>query len=270
MAPERKSLKNIIILVLIIIICITVITVSFRQSDAFTRFKSAALDYFRPVQEKTYQLFRPVSSFFAGIKDYFGLRDKLEKLRQENALITKDYSENINLKIENDALRKLIGIDIRSDYGTVPAKVIGYYNTKWQSEVLINKGKSDGVVEGMAVVNEDGLVGVIVLASSESSSVRLLSDPQSSIGARILSSRKLGLVEGSTDRKIYLNYIASDDLVFKGDILITSEYGQYIPPEILIGRIKRIGIAEQNLYRQIEVEPFVDFKKLEHVLVIKG
>jgi rod shape-determining protein MreC len=270
MAPGRKNLKNIIILILLIVICITVITVSFRQSDIFTNFRLLTLDYFKPVQEKTFQAFAPVTKFFINLRDYVNLRDKLEELEIENASIMKDYSENINLKIENDALRKLVDMDLRSSYQTETAKVIGYYNTKWQSEIIINKGKSSGVVEGMAVVNEKGLVGIIILASSSTSNVRLLTDPQSSVGARILSSRKLGLVEGGSDKKIYLNYISSDDLVFKSDILITSEYGQFVPPELLIGRIKRIGTTGQTLYRQIEVQPFADFKTLEYVLVIKG
>ena len=270
MAPGRKNLKNIIILILLIVISITVITVSFRQSDIFTNFRLITLDYFKPVQEKTFQAFAPVTKFFLSFRDYVNLRDKLEELELENASILKDYSENINLKIENDSLRKLVGMDLRSSYQTEVAKVIGYYNTKWQSEIIINKGKSSGVVEGMAVVNEQGLVGIIILSSSSTSNVRLLTDPQSSVGARILSSRKLGLVEGGSDKKIYLNYISSDDLVFKGDILITSEYGQFVPPELLIGRIKRIGNTGETLYRQVEVEPFADFKTLEYVLVVKG
>ena len=122
----------------------------------------------------------------------------------------------------------------------------------------------------MAVITEDGLVGVVVLSSNNTSEVRLINDPQSSIGARILSSRKLGIVEGSLDKKIYLNYIAANEEIFKGDILITSEFGEYIPPEILIGRIKKVSMVANNPYKQIEIEPFVDFKKLENVLVIKG
>ena len=135
---------------------------------------------------------------------------------------------------------------------------------------MLNVGKRNGILEGMAVITEEGLVGVVVLSSNNTSEVRLINDPQSSIGARVLSSRKLGIVEGGLDKKIYLNYIAANEEIFKGDILITSEFGEYIPPEILIGRIKKVSIVANNPYKQIEIEPFVDFKKLENVLVIKG
>jgi len=270
MAPLKKNLKSTIVLAVIIVLCIIVITVSFKDASLLEKAKSVTLDFFKPVQEKTFLLFQPISRFFNGINDYFKLREKMLALKDENAALQKDYSENINLKIENESLRKILGLQIREEHKTMVAKVIGFYENKWQSQIILNVGKRNGILEGMAVITEDGLVGVVVLSSNNTSEVRLINDPQSSIGARILSSRKLGIVEGSLDKKIYLNYIAANEEIFKGDILITSEFGDYIPPEILIGRIKKVSIVVNNPYKQIEIEPFVDFKKLENVLVIKG
>jgi len=270
MAPSKKNLKSIIILAVIIILCIIVITISFKDANLLKKAKSITLDFFEPIQEKTFLLFQPISRFFNNIEDYFNLREKMLALKDENNMLQKDYSENINLKIENESLRKILGLQIREEYKTLPAKVIGFYENKWQSQIVLNVGKSNGILEGMAVITEEGLVGVVVLSANNTSEVRLLNDPQSSIGSRILSSRKLGITEGGLDKKIYLNYIATNEEIFKGDILITSEFGEYIPPEILIGRIKKVSIVQDNPYKQIEIEPFVDFKKLENVLVIKG
>jgi len=270
MAPSKKNLKSTIVLAVIIVLCIIVITVSFKDASLLKKAKSTTLDVFEPVQEKTFLLFQPISRFFNGINDYFKLREKMIALKNEKAALQKDYSENINLKIENESLRKMLGLQIREEHKTLPAKVIGFNENKWQSQIILNVGKSNGIVEGMAVITEKGLVGVIVLSSNDTSEVRLINDPQSSIGARVLSSRKLGIVEGDLDKNIYLNYIAASEEIFKGDILITSGFGEYIPPEILIGRIKKVFIVQDNPYKQIVIEAFVDFKKLENVLVIKG
>jgi len=162
----------------------------------------------------------------------------------------------------------LLGVKLREDYETVTARVIGYYESKWQSEIILNVGRSDGVLEGMGVINEDGLIGVIILAGNDSCNVRIINDPQSNIGVRILSSRKLGIIQGDQDKKITLNYISSEESVFKGDIIITSEYGN-LPGEILIGRVSKVNESPGNPYKIIEVEPFADFKKIEYVLVIK-
>jgi rod shape-determining protein MreC len=269
MAPARKNLKSIILLAVIIVLCVIVLTVSFKDSDFIKRVKVFTLDLFKPVQEKTFSFLQPLNNLFKSIKDYIKLKDKVSNLEKDKEELLRDYSENINLKIENDALRKLLDMDLRKEFNTLPAKVIGFYENKWQSEIMLNQGKSSGVREGMAVVNERGLIGVVILSSNNTCEVRLITDPQSSIGTRILSSRKLGLMQGSSDKKLYLNYITSGDLIFKGDILITSEFGEYIPPEILIGRIKSVSESAGKPYEQIEVEPFVDFSKIEYVLIIK-
>ena len=269
MAFERKNVRSIIILAVIIVLCIIIITVSFRDSEVFNKTISSTLDIFKPVQEKTFVFFQKTTGFFFTISDYFKLNDKVKNLERENFQLLNQYSENINLKTENDRLRELLGMNLRNGHETQTVRVIGYYENSWQSRIIINAGKSDGVLEGMAVVNERGLVGIVVLASSNSSQVRLLNDPQSSIGARILSSRKLGLVEGSPDKKIYLNYIEQNEDIFKGDVLITTEFGENMPAEILIGRIKKIGVSSNTPYKLIEIEPFADYKRLEYALVIK-
>ncbi len=269
MAFERKNVKSIIVIAVIVVLCIIIITVSFRDSEVFNKTVSTTLDIFKPAQEKIFVFFQKTTGFFFTISDYFKLNDKVKNLEKENFLLLSEYSESINLKTENDHLRELLGMDIRSDHETQTVRVIGYYESSWQSRIVINAGKSDGVLEGMAVVNEKGLVGIVVLASNNSSQVRLLNDPQSSVGARILSSRKLGLVEGNPDKKVYLNYIDQSEDIFKGDVLITTEFGENMPAEILIGRIKKLSISEDTPYVLIEIEPFADYKRLEYALVIK-
>ena len=120
----------------------------------------------------------------------------------------------------------------------------------------------------MGVINEDGLVGIVIQTGSNSCNVRLINDPRSAIGVRILSSRETGIIKGSQDGKITLDYVPKEEPVFKGDIIITSEYGN-LPGDILIGRISRVTESADNPYKIIEIEPFIDYKKIEYVMVLK-
>ncbi|MCL4386409.1 MAG: rod shape-determining protein MreC [Actinobacteria bacterium] len=269
MASPRNSIKNIIVISIIVIICLIVITASFRDADFVKSFKIKTLDIFKPLQEKIFIAFQPLITGVNNIKNFFGLTTKLKQLEEDKAKLLRDYSENINLKIENNSLRELLNIKQRNNYKTVAAKVIGYNEGKWQSEITLNVGKNNGVVEGMGVINEKGFIGIVILSASDSCKVRLLNDSQMSIGARLLSSRSLGLVEGSSGKKIFLNYIPKDELVYTGDIVITSEFGKYIPPEILIGIVKKATTSESSPYKIIEIEPFVNFRTIENVLVIQ-
>src|SRR4030065_1515381 len=225
MVTLNRRFRNYIVLAIIIVLCLIIITVSFRESDLINNIKVKTVDFFKPIQEKFYSFTSPFIRFINSIRDYINLRQKYLDLQEENALLRQKYSEDINLKVENDSLRKLLGIELRKDYTTITARVIGYYESKWQSEIILNVGSSDGILEGMGVINEDGLIGVVVLAGNNSCNVRLINDPQSNIGIRILSSRKLGIIKGSQDKKITLNYISSEEPVFKGDIIVTSEFG---------------------------------------------
>jgi len=264
----NRRFRNYIVLAVIIILCLLVITVSFRESELINNIKAKTVSFFKPIQEKFSSFTSPLIHFINSIRDYINLKEKYLNLKEENSRLRKKYSDNINLKIENDSLRKLLDIKLREDYKTIPARVIGFYEDKWQSEIILNTGSSEGVREGMGVINEDGLVGVVTQVGSNSCNVRLINDPQSSIGARILSSRRLGILRGSQDRKVTLDYISSEESVFKGDIVITSEYGN-LPGEILIGRVSKVSESTDSPYKIIEIEPFVDYKKIEYVLILK-
>ena len=266
---NNRRFRNIIVLVILVFLCLVIITISFRGSDVTERIKERTLDVFEPVQGKISSFFSPITGFFSQVGEYIGLRQKYLDLEEENAGLLASYAESTSIKIENDALRKLLDLDIREDNDTVAVKVIGFYSNRWQSEVIINAGTSNGVLEGMGVVGTNGLCGVVISAGNKSSSIRLLADPQLSLGARILSSRKLGLIEGSQDGTIYLHYISTDEQVYNGDIIVTSEYGQYLPPDILIGRVQEVSHVSGSPYLEIVVEPFEDFKDLEYLMVIK-
>ena len=270
MASSKKSVRSIIILTIIIVLCLIVITASFRDASFIKSLKAGTLDFFKPVQEKLYTFFQPVIRTLGNIKNFFRLSGRVKELESKNAELLRDYSENINLKIENESLRRLLEIRQKENYRTVAAKTIGYNTGKWQSEIILNAGKNDGVLEGMCVINEKGLVGIVILSASKSCNVRLLNDPQTSIGARILSSRSLGMIEGTKNNDILFNYISKNDTVYPGDILMTAEFGKYIPEEILVGVIKKAAISEKSPYQEITVETFADMRMIENVLVITG
>ncbi len=264
----NRRFRIYITLALIIILCLVIITVSFRQSELLVTIRARTLDFFKPIQEEFSSFFKPFHNFINSTRDYINLRGKYLDVKAENSELRKEYSDYANLRIENDALRKLLGIKLREGHDTISAQVVGFYKDRGQSEIILNAGSGEGVRQGMGVINEYGLIGVVALTGDDSCNVRLIDDSKSSIGARILSSRQLGVIKGSQEGKITLDYISSEEDVFKGDIIITSEYGN-LPGEILIGRVSRVVDSSDNPYKIIEIEPFADFKRLENVLILK-
>jgi rod shape-determining protein MreC len=266
---NSRRFSNIIILTIIVFLCLVVITVSFRGSGIIKKIKAETVDIFEPVQEKAFSFFNPVVMLFKSISDYTGLRGKNIELEEENADLRAKYAENVDIRVENNALRELLGLDVRKEHDLITVKAIGFFNDTWQSEIILNAGSADGVREGMGVMGSRGMVGIITSTGNKSSRVKLINDPVSSLGARVLSSRKLGIIEGSQEGVIYFKYISSEEEIYKGDILVTTEHGLHLPSDLLIGRVSSVKNIPENPYLEITVEPFEDFRSLEYLVVIK-
>ena len=134
--------------------------------------------------------------------------------------------------------------------------------------VLIDRGAADGIVVGQPVLGPGAvLVGAISHVEDERSWVRLLSDSGSSVAAVVQSSRTPGALSGG-DLPLLLEFVPLDAPVTEGDIVLTSALGGLLPGGLPIGRITSVTANDQDLFETIEVEPFTDYRRLEHVLVL--
>ena len=135
MASPRNNVKNIIVIAIIVVLCIVIITASFRDASVIKVIKAKTFDIFRPVQEKLFIVFRPVVKTINNIKNFFGLPSKLKQLESENAKLLKDYSENINLKIENNYLTYGdISFEYTYDNEGYPTKIV--WNNDFLTEII--------------------------------------------------------------------------------------------------------------------------------------
>jgi rod shape-determining protein MreC len=62
--------------------------------------------------------------------------------------------------------------------------------------------------------------------------------------------------------------VSKSSNVIEGDVIITSEYSNHFPAGIPVGYVISVGTID-NLFKKIDVEPFVNFKTLEEVFVLK-
>jgi rod shape-determining protein MreC len=119
----------------------------------------------------------------------------------------------------------------------------------------------------MAVLAPNGVVGRVVVASRRAAKVQLLIDRNAAAGALITRSRAQGLVVGTGDDRLRLEYVSEVSDVDVGDLVVTSGIDGIYPKGFVIGAvetIERAGVA----FRNIVIRPAVDFSRLEQVLVV--
>mgnify|MGYP001150382418 CR=1 FL=1 len=183
---------------------------------------------------------------------------------------------------ENERLRALLDLRDKATYPTGTdfevAEVIGKSPSLWEAWVLVNRGTDDGLEVGQPVVGATptvgetvvgkGLVGKVIWADASTAKVQLITDSQSAVAAKIQGSRAEGIVHGSMRGKLTMDYVDRDLAVDPKLVVVTSGYGGVYPADVPVGLVVSVGEETINIFKEIEVQAFVDFRVLEEVMVL--
>lgn len=174
------------------------------------------------------------------------------------------------LRQENERLKKLLAFKQGAPFLTVAAEVIAGFPDNWSRGVMIDKGARAGIKAGNAVMLESGLAGRVIEVSDHTAKIMLLDDPDSSVSAFVQRTREEGLISGNIAGGLQMRYLDKDSAVAVGDVILTSGLTRNYPPSLPIGRVSGINDDAQGLSKRCLVEPFVNLKSIEEVLVITG
>jgi rod shape-determining protein MreC len=203
-------------------------------------------------------------------------REELEVLRERLAEAERISRDIVRLRRENEQLRGLVQLSERSALHNFPAQVIGKQPGNTAAEIVLDKGSRDGVRRLMPVVAQQrgttALVGKVVTVSAHSCAVLPITGRTSFVAARLESSRYDGLLAGQGESSPFLllthvSTLAVKEIVY-GDVVVTSGLGQLFPADVQIGRVRAVRSLPQASSLEVEVEPFVDVSRLEHVLIL--
>jgi len=146
--------------------------------------------------------------------------------------------------------------------------VIGRDPSPFLHYVIINRGSNEGILRGMPVVTDQGLVGRVDAVLADAARVQLITDPASSVNVRLQNAETEASLVGSVTGDVTLDLIPQDIRIEVGDLTLTSGLGGGYPPDLIIGQVVNIRSRDFDLFQHATVQPVVDFNRLEIVLVI--
>ena len=216
------------------------------------------------------------------------LKFAIDKLEEENRKL-------MGLEQENKRLGNLLGIkDKFQNYEMITCRIIAKDSGNWFNTFTIDKGINDGISPNMTVITPNGIVGQTVSATPSSAKVMTIIDNGGAASARLSKSRELVVVSGDITLKeelpkdlqkslsnestvkhlnppfIRMKYIPVGVQVSVGDEVETSGVGGIFPPGIMIGKVVEVDNDKPQLMRYAIIQPTVDFKRLEEVVVLKN
>ncbi len=187
------------------------------------------------------------------------------RLELDNLQVRQQQQQAIAQRSEE--LRRLLDLRDAMDMQTRAAEVIGGSAVPEFRGVTIDRGSADGLKADMAVISPAGAVGRVVTVGRRAAKVQLLIDRNAAAGARIERTRAEGIVMGTGDDLLRMDYVGSTAEVAVGDTVVTSGTDGIFPKGFTIGKveaIERVGTT----YTAIKVRPAVGFSSLEEVLVV--
>jgi len=150
------------------------------------------------------------------------------------------------LKKDNIRLRKILSLQYSSKNDNIAAAVISRKTGGWWRQIILNKGSKDGVEIGSTVTGPGGLLGRVNNTSLFTSSVTLLTSPESKLGVWVDRSQINGLLVGSGDDHPSLIFYSKEADIKVGDFVSSSPASSLLPPNIPIGIVKSIDETSQS------------------------
>ena len=193
---------------------------------------------------------------------------------KEDSLINNTLlEENTNLKEEIAKLKELMKLKgTYTGYKMIYSKTIIRNKMYWYNTIVIDKGSSDGVKEGNAVVGLNGLIGIISNTTKDSSTVKLITnnDTNYRISGAVKKEKEtvVGLIEGYNYPYIKVSLVESLKVEL-GDKFYS--YGlENFPKNIYIGEVKKIKKDNYDLSTILYIEPKQDMNDINYVVVLNN
>ena len=214
-----------------------------------------------------------------------GVASLIDTIRQAGALAAQNraYQEDIDrlqsqvvqmreLELENRDLRRLLDLRRRAPLGSLlSVNVIAQDPLSVVQAVTVDRGSDDGVAIDAPVITWRGLVGRVVDVHPTASKVLLITDVNSAVSTRIQNpeSRATGIVRGTGDGRLIMQYVPRSDLMRTGDLAITSGIGGVFPSGIVVGRVLQVRQKDVDVFQEALVEPAVDVRSLERLYIVQ-
>lgn len=208
-------------------------------------------------------------------KDIKAVKQENERLRKQIDALENENRELKSYKRKNEELTELLKMKNQfNEFESLGANIIAKDPGNWFNTFKIDRGLKDGVNINSPVITRKGLVGRVFVSYPFSSKVISLIDVDTTVSGRVSRTRDLVRIRGDLLFKnkglCVMDYITPDADISVGDTVETSGLGGLYPKGIMIGTILEIRKVGSEINRYAIIEPVVDLKRLEEVLVLNN
>ncbi len=253
----------------LLLLHLTLISIQVEDPSGTLLFKRWVLQAGAPILNGSSNLFRELGDLWTGYLWLHGARAENAQLQErvrELGLLNRSLQQ---VQEENLRLQRLLAFSAVAPYQTVGARVVGRAPNFLANTLYLDRGAADGIRSNQPVVSDASVIGRTVVVAGNGCQVQLITNGDASVGVMIERTRAPGVVRGTENLLLDLNYISNTAEVNIGDIILTSGLDGIYPKGLPIGKVVDSQKGKTG-FRTIRVQPSADLVRLEEVLILLG
>lgn len=211
--------------------------------------------------------------FWRWLDDSMASRNELElelsRLNVERLLIKARLQKMNALEAENARLRAMLDARTHVRDQVRVAEIMSVDANPFNHSLVIDIGSQDGVFDGQAIVDADGVVGQVIKAGLLTSQAMLISDTNHALPVEINRNglRTIVVGTGEIDR-LELPFVVNNADIRVGDLLVTSGLGGGFPAGYPVAIVASVTRIPQDPYADVTATPAASLGQVREVMLI--
>ena len=216
------------------------------------------------------EIARPIGHMFAGAINYSDVVAQNQKLRYELGKAELKANETWAENRQFQELSTQLNVPFVGSLATVAAQVTALSPTNFAATVDISKGRDNGVMVGMPVVANGGLVGTVVATTPHGATVRLITDDNSLIGVTFGSGKTSLVISGQgVNNGLGATAVPLSSAVRSGVVLSTNGLsGGLFPPGLPVAKVAKVTLTPGAATYNLSLQPLADLRDLVYLDVV--
>lgn len=191
------------------------------------------------------------------------------RLHAERLLTHARLQRYAALEAENARLRAMLEATAAVTDRLRVAEIMSVSSNPYRHAIVIDKGQQDGVYDGQALIDADGVVGQVIETGLLSSQALLISDPDHAIPVEVNRNglRTIAFGTGEYDR-LELQYLPNNADIEVGDLLVSSGLGGTFPAGYPVGVVESVTRLPQESFAKVSAKPSAALNQVREIMLI--
>ncbi|HUF87523.1 MAG TPA: rod shape-determining protein MreC [Thermohalobaculum sp.] len=265
-SPEETALTRTvhrILLGVVVVLSLALLILWRTDNPRLERLRMGLADALLPSMSFLNQPIEFVSGISRDYRNFFDVYNQNRELRREIQRLRAWRETARQLEEANAQLRALNNVRLAPRTTFVTGDVIADSGGPFRQSALVNVGARDGVRDGSAAVDGNGLIGRVVGVGEHAARILFLTDFSSRVPVTVQPSGRRAILAGNGTPTPRLEFLESTEDITPGDQVRSSGDGGVFPPDLPVGQV--IALPDDRW----RVALSADYGRLEFVRLLR-